>query len=354
MSTALVRLVGQNWVKYLSEFVEQDYLFSLNQCHGFRKLRCGLPKLALRFASGNGVPSIDGVIGRLNHLALTKEADWSKWHILLKQFTSYGDALSSKQLALCCNAVVRGPFREKETIDAIAKICTSKLAQFNDKDLGCAANAFARLGVGDSELFNGIADVILSKEYEVVARFSPQNLALILNSYAKLGFRRADLFIFIRSAVVSSVNKFNAQELSMVASAYSRNGCFDQHLFHHLSEAIQASVGAFTPQDLSNCCNAFSRVKYDDHNLYNSLKQRIVETASDFNVPHISMALNAFGKLHHSEIGFEVLQALMPSVKGLIKRFEARNVANVANAYAKLYRGQVVSFGLVYIQTKPL
>jgi len=191
-----------------------------------------------------------------------------------------------------------------EVFDFIARTAVNKLDQFEPRQLKDLAYTYALMEFTPKLLEDGstLFDHIAEKSIPLLGKFKPQELANIVWAFEKVKVQHPDLFEEMADHIVSldHLNDFKPQEVSNLLMAYAKAQESHLDLFNKVADHIVSldHLNDFKPQELSNTIYAFAKAQVSRLDLFNKVADHIVllNNLDDYNEQDISNLAWAYHK----------------------------------------------------------
>ena len=225
-----------------------------------------------------------------NALCKSEASDEESMAWISKQAQRYSaNAFSGQSVAMLANSFARAGYRDHGLFRLLCDVCMQlPVEAFDEQSIANIANAFAR----NSQAWTKHADAApgsynrlleLFKRLSRIATqpnmkaFSAQSVALIVNAYAKLGIKDSVLFQHL-SNVAQQMGSRNFElpckplHVAQVVNAFAKAHVHDQALFKRMSELVQEQSAAdFDAREVGIILNAYAQLSIRDPALVSRL-----------------------------------------------------------------------------------
>eukprot|EP00927_Polykrikos_kofoidii_P038478 TRINITY_DN32824_c0_g1_i1.p1 TRINITY_DN32824_c0_g1~~TRINITY_DN32824_c0_g1_i1.p1 ORF type:complete len:1256 (+),score=187.27 TRINITY_DN32824_c0_g1_i1:212-3979(+) len=153
---------------------------------------------------------------------------------------------------------------------------TNDEASFKPRDISMIVNAYARIGAGPyaHPLFQTVA--LRMAPSEQMDRCSFLELSLILNAFAKLGISNSEVFEAAAPVVINTIRTYDPQALSNVAHAFARQMLRHEAMFERIGTMSTRLIDKFKPLELANLAYGFGRLKVQHKGLWPVLQDEVI------------------------------------------------------------------------------
>uniref|UniRef100_A0A0G4I7W1 RAP domain-containing protein n=1 Tax=Chromera velia CCMP2878 TaxID=1169474 RepID=A0A0G4I7W1_9ALVE len=134
-----------------------------------------------------------------------------------------------------------------------------------------------------------------------------------------------------------------SRTLASILNAFARVGIANRRLLSSAARtALLLPPRDLHPVDCAQMCNAFAKLKFFDAHLFRWLSDRAVALAPDMDVQGLTSVCNAFSKLPSPSAGASwnvksLFEELLPEVERRVDKLRPGEVAQIANAYARVF-----------------
>lgn len=189
-----------------------------------------------------------------------------------------------------------------KNVDRMFEICATQLLpmielggtvngeSFLPRDFALIANAYAKVRAGPYVL--PLLQIIGTKSVAQMDSFNHQDVANILNAFAKLDVMDSSLFEAAALAVLRSPEGCNTQDLANIAHAYARQHFKHIAVFNCIADMSVRLMDKFKPLHLGALAYAFGRVRVCHKTFVSRLRDEVIyrgtvgKTAQSINDMH--------------------------------------------------------------------
>ena len=204
---------------------------------------------------------------------------------------------SAKEVAAILNAYTRLSSRPLDLFDLATEFLLRLPATefVSEKDLGVLCNAFARMSISNSDLFENVSGRIEAQ----LGNLGPQSCGNICHAYGKLGLvERKDLISKVGKHAVSNFGKrLSPQELSNILYSVANLGITDADVVEPLIKRIAGKISRFNSIEMAAVCTSLTKLSISDRPLMRKISDLVIMNHAQYSAYEMTAVLHAFSQL---------------------------------------------------------
>ena len=225
-------------------------------------------------------------------------------------------------------------FKDGSTLlDHLGERSIEMLEDFSPQGLSRMLWAYSTLGVSNSPLFEGAAEVIVGIDFS--ESFKPRDLSNLVWAYATAGVTHTKLFVKVANNVLSldNIGLLSGQDCANILWAFSTAGITHEELFKKIAERIQSlDMSSLWPRHLSNIGWAFATAGESYPKVFEKLAAAAVEKSDEFSAKQLVNLLWAFAANGHTDP--DLFSTLSLTASSQIADYDTQDLTNIAWAFA--------------------
>lgn len=236
-------------------------------------------------------------------------------------------------LSIICWSCATLRIREESLFNRVSQVSSARFAELKPFELSNMLWAFAKLSLGQSAFFDGIAPCLMARR---PGQFSPQCLSTIVWAFGTAKVHHAAIFTSFASEIAAKAPTMTPQGIANTAWAFARVRRQEAPLFRELAEAAirDSLIWTFKAQELSNTVWAFATVGLPHPQLFSCIAE--VTESRRFELPpqNVANMLWAYAKLM-AAARRHLFQALLGVAICRLEQYKPQEVSAMLWAAAK-------------------
>jgi len=295
----------------------------------------------------------------MHRVATHGPKDPSVWHKMVKRADMIAHSFTAKQAALLLTAMVRARHQNDVFLRRFCvKFVPSLAASADVLNLCGMISGLSQLNAYSEETFNLLA----RRSVESVAQMDAKQISLVANAFARMGHVDYELFRCLLKQVPRRLKQFTCREAAVLLNALAqivkeeeahRSVEWQQHLnvvALHIPELLPSA----DLHSLTLILNAFAQLRFLQKDVLDLVVEELVSDRKRFermSVQQLAMTMNATAKLMIYEAS--LIEMLVAQVRRKGRELNAQALSVIANASAKLSLG-ADTFSVLYGQVPRL
>eukprot|EP01025_Chloroclados_australasicus_P035800 TRINITY_DN36420_c0_g1_i1.p1 TRINITY_DN36420_c0_g1~~TRINITY_DN36420_c0_g1_i1.p1 ORF type:complete len:677 (+),score=53.24 TRINITY_DN36420_c0_g1_i1:299-2329(+) len=220
-------------------------------------------------------------------------------------------------------------FNDQQFLRVVVDVMTRKLDTFAVLDLSVILNALAKLDSQDSIPFFEASTYYVQLQMRYL---SAAGLTGLASAYARVGVYDVALFDGITVNAIAKLRRFQPFNMTQLCTSYATLGRADRQLFDEVAKRSLHKVEEFSIFDISKLINAFSTVGFHNLELCEAFSQKLVNKIGDCRIAEVSALLQAFATARFYDP--ELISAAEYFVKGSFNDFRAEEIVKTCYMFS--------------------
>lgn len=291
----------------------------------------------------------------MQRVAVDGPHDPAVWRKLVARADVIAHSLTAKQAALALSAMARAQHREESFLRRFCvRFVPSLSATAEPLDLCGIVSSLSQLGTYCEETYGLLASRII----DVAPQLDARQLSLVANAFARVGHADRELFERLLAQVPRKILQFEARDVAVLLNALTsarglhgkESGAATSAHLDAVALRLQDILPKADTHSLALIFNAFAQLRIEQKDALDLLVEELLSSRdrlARMAPRQVAMVLNAAAKLQLFEP--KLLDALAVRVRSCARDLDPQSLCLVANACAKLRLG-VDTFGALYEQ----